>query len=322
MQNDSEGLNTDIKIPQEAFDDIILSLEFAINDINKEQNKFYIIEEIENIIEKLKNYSNSGKKTNNLIPKPKFVKSNSMNSNIQTIEISKNNTSKANYSPLKPQINESQISNSYNDESNQINRLNDENNQNVNNIRNLKNININDINNNSKTLHQKMKSSSSLSMTQVPKRKDRSPASTRYTGPRINGKKEGKGIYIYPNGCRYEGYFKNDKKEGSGIFYYKNGDKYVGNFEDGNYEGNGIFYFNNGDRYEGQFEKNKYSGRGKYFYHNGDYFDGFWMDDKKTGEGIYYYENGDKTVGKYYNGKPYGKHIRYCQDGRTFQINY
>ena len=87
MQNDSEGLNTDIKIPQEAFDDIILSLEFAINDINKEQNKFYIIEEIENIIEKLKNYSNSGKETNNLIPKPKFVKSNSMNSNIQTIEI-------------------------------------------------------------------------------------------------------------------------------------------------------------------------------------------------------------------------------------------
>ena len=41
----------------------------------------------------------------------------------------------------------------------------------------------------------------------------------KYEGPIINGKKEGKGIYIYQNGCKYEGYFKNDKKEGNGILF-------------------------------------------------------------------------------------------------------
>ena len=42
----------------------------------------------------------------------------------------------------------------------------------------------------------------------------------KYEGQIINGKKEGKGKFIYKNGCIYEGYFKNDKKEGNGIFYY------------------------------------------------------------------------------------------------------
>ena len=144
----------------------------------------------------------------------------------------------------------------------------------------------------------------------------------KYEGQTINGKKEGKGIYIYQNGCKYEGYFKNDKKEGNGIFYYANGDRYKGNFHEGNFHGNGVFYFNNGDRYEGEFNKNKYSGKGKYFYHNGDRFEGQWLNDKKHGQGIYIYLNGDKITGNYLDGKPLGTHIRYSRDGRVSQINY
>ena len=52
LENSSNDSN-EIKIPQEEIDEIILSLEFTINNINKEQNKYNIIEDIENIIEKL-----------------------------------------------------------------------------------------------------------------------------------------------------------------------------------------------------------------------------------------------------------------------------
>ena len=38
-----------------------------------------------------------------------------------------------------------------------------------------------------------------------------------YEGETKNGKKEGKGKYIYNNGNRYEGDWKNDIKEGKGI---------------------------------------------------------------------------------------------------------
>ena len=144
----------------------------------------------------------------------------------------------------------------------------------------------------------------------------------KYEGQIINGKKEGKGKYIYKNGSIYEGYFKKDKKEGNGIFYYANGDRYKGLFKEGFYQGKGIFYFHNGDRYEGEFDKNKYSGNGKYFYHNGDIFEGLWKNDKKNGKGVYIYINGDKIVGNYKDGKPVAVHIKYYIDGKVAQIKY
>ena len=144
----------------------------------------------------------------------------------------------------------------------------------------------------------------------------------KYEGPLVNGKKEGKGIYIYHNGCRYEGFYKNDKKEGHGIYYYSNGDRYIGDFKNGFYQGKGIFYFKNGDRYEGEFNKNKYEGNGNYFYHNGDKFEGMWLNDKKNGKGVYTYLNGEKIKGNYKNGKPVGTHIKYYTDGRTINIKY
>jgi hypothetical protein len=311
LQEDSTSSDNLVKIPQEELDDIILSLEFTITDINQDQNKYYVIEELENIINKLKNYYIKFKQVTNLnrqISKKEFIKSNS--TNIPIIKLPNNYRLKKSYSPLKPHINNShQVINSYNS---------------LNGANNLTSIIKMNMSNSSKNLKANnfVQSSYNSNTTKVPIRNGRSPKETRYNGPRVNGKKEGKGIYIYPNGCRYEGYFKNDKKEGLGIFYYTNGDRYEGQFEDGNYEGNGIFYFSNGDRYEGQFEKNKYSGKGKYYYHTGDWFDGFWMDDKKNGEGTYNYKNGDRIVGKHQNGKPIETHIKYCKDGKTLQINY
>ena len=287
-------------------DEIILCLERAVKDINSGQNKFYVIEGLENIILRLKQYSKNSRKIENFQEnslESKRISLKPPSTGITTIELKKALREKYNYSPLKPQRNNNQTFSNYNQQS--INTS-------------IKSY-ISD--KSEKKIRDNLKNSLCLNNTNM-KKNGKSPKTSRFIGNKINGKKEGKGIYFYTNGCKYEGYFKNDKKNGVGIFYYNNGDKYEGNFEEGNYEGKGIFYFNNGDRYEGNFEKNKYSGKGKYYYHNGDIFDGYWMDDKKYGEGIYFYKNGDKIIGKYYNGKPYGIHIKHCIDGKNLQINY
>ena len=291
-------------------DDIIICLEYAINDINKGQNKFYIIEELENILTKLKKYSKNTEEEKSLqndsnIRESKRDLLKPPKSGIATIDLTKNLKARYSNSSFRQKRNNSQdFSKSYslNISSRKIKQSN---------FTNYKT---------KESLKRSLNTSFSNESESI--RNRHSLSLTRYDGSRINGKKEGKGIYYYPNGCRYEGYFKNDKKNGIGIYYYTNGDRYEGNFKEGNYEGKGIFYFNNGDRYEGNFEINKYSGKGIYYYHNGDYFDGYWIDDKKNGEGIYYCKNGDKIIGKYYNGKPYGTHIKHCLNGKTLIINY
>ena len=295
-------------------DDIILALKFAIDDINKEQNKFYIIQELENIITRIKKFSlsynnveiNLDKGKNLVETKKIFIRPPS--SGLTTIDLKKNSKAKYNYSPLRPPRKSSK------DYSRDTNLSNSNSSTRLSRISNKSKLKSRE--NYIRGLY------SSSPIINMSNRNCHSPSPIRYDGNLINGKKEGKGIYYYPNGCKYEGHFKNDKKEGKGIFYYSNGDRYEGRFKEGNYEGKGIFYFTNGDRYEGNFEKNKYSGKGIYYYHNGDYFDGYWIDDKKTGEGIYYYKNGDKIIGKYYNGKPYGTHVKHCLDGKKLLINY
>ena len=257
-QEDINKNNYDIKITKIELNDLIFALNVVITDIKNNQNKVYIMNEIENIITKLKNAD-----------KP-MLKDFTRAPTFSTVDLQEmtNNTN----DNLLPGISGSLIDNK------------------------------------------------TYITGQIPV--SQNEIIEKYDGPMINGKKEGKGIYIYQNGCKYEGYFKNDKKEGSGIFYYSNGDRFKGHFHDGNYHGIGIFYFNNGDRYEGEFNKNKYSGKGNYFYHNGDKFEGQWLNDKKHGQGIYYYLNGDKIVGNYYEGKRIGIHVKYSSNGQVSQINY
>ena len=257
-QEDIKKNNYDIKIAKTELNNLLFALNNLIIDLKNNQNKNYIIIEVENIITKLKNADVPPKLELTTVP------------TFSTVNLKENDDNE------NPQLLNG-LSNSQIDNKTYItDMLPTEQNENV----------------------------------------------EKYEGPLINGKKEGKGIYIYQNGCKYEGYFRNDKKEGSGIFYYANGDRYKGNFLDGNYQGNGTFYFNNGDRYEGEFNKNKYSGKGKYFYHNGDRFEGQWLNDKKNGPGVYIYLNGDKITGNYYDGKPLGMHIKYSTNGQVFQINY
>ena len=53
----------------------------------------------------------------------------------------------------------------------------------------------------------------------------------RYTGEtNMEGKRQGRGEYIWPNNDRYMGDFADGVKNGNGILYFANGDKRVRKF--------------------------------------------------------------------------------------------
>ena len=51
-----------------------------------------------------------------------------------------------------------------------------------------------------------------------------------YVGDFVKDKADGRGIFYCNNGDRYEGEFKQDCREGKGIFYFHNGDRMMGDF--------------------------------------------------------------------------------------------
>ena len=133
-----------------------------------------------------------------------------------------------------------------------------------------------------------------------------------YQGEMVNGVREGKGTYSFPNGDKYEGYWKNNKMEGKGVYYFKDGDKYDGDWVGGKKEGQGIYYFSNGTKYEGNWVQSKMEGKGIFYYNNGDKYDGEWKDNKREGNGIYYYSNGSKYEGEWKNDKKEGNGTYTC----------
>lgn len=86
-----------------------------------------------------------------------------------------------------------------------------------------------------------------------------------YHGELVDGKKEGKGSYIYQDGRKYIGFFKNDLPNGEGEFYNSEGTlQFKGTWKDGNYlTGKGFSYYN-GKKYEGEFKNGSPNGYGVY----------------------------------------------------------
>ena len=67
-----------------------------------------------------------------------------------------------------------------------------------------------------------------------------------FKGEFKNGLKEGKGEFIYLNGCRYEGGYKRSTKYGKGTFFNANKTKwYEGDWHRDLPNGRGEFYTNN-----------------------------------------------------------------------------
>ena len=65
----------------------------------------------------------------------------------------------------------------------------------------------------------------------------------KYEGDYLNGKRDGKGIYLYQSGDKYEGEYKNDLKDGFGVYHYANGDVYEGFYKEGLFDGKGVYKY-------------------------------------------------------------------------------
>ena len=68
------------------------------------------------------------------------------------------------------------------------------------------------------------------------------------------GRKDGKGIRIWPDGSLYEGYWKADLKHGRGRFLWPDGDIYSGEFFEGNIDGDGEYTWSDGRKFDGQWK--------------------------------------------------------------------
>ena len=59
----------------------------------------------------------------------------------------------------------------------------------------------------------------------------------KYVGEIENGKPNGTGTIIYPDGEKYVGEIENRKPNGQGTHTYSNGEKYVGEWKGGTFNG-------------------------------------------------------------------------------------
>jgi hypothetical protein len=122
----------------------------------------------------------------------------------------------------------------------------------------------------------------------------------------------GKGRFHYSKtGDEYRGAFKEGKRHGKGEYLFANGNRYVGRWVDNAIEGKGKFVnissgqtyatstlhcwgcFNqcwDSSRYEGDWVNNKKHGHGKMLMTSGDTYEGSWVDDEMTGRGKMTYD--------------------------------
>lgn len=115
----------------------------------------------------------------------------------------------------------------------------------------------------------------------------------RYHGQIRDGKRNGRGVYMWANGNRYEGDFVRGKRTGRGILTGANGYRYEGDFVDGKQSGRGISHYADGGRYEGEFRDGKKHGQGLMTYARGDSRNGQWRNGKLNGPSTYLWADGD-----------------------------
>ena len=135
---------------------------------------------------------------------------------------------------------------------------------------------VNDV---SSTINQtELDNSASLAVTET---------NGKYTGDRVDGKKEGNGKYEWNDGSVYEGEFSNDQINGKGKLTIPQKGIYEGNFVNGKRSGQGTYTFTNGDKYQGNWSDDKMSGQGTYTFANGDTYVGEFSNNKFNGQGTY-----------------------------------
>jgi hypothetical protein len=163
-----------------------------------------------------------------------------------------------------------------------------------------------------------------------------------YEGRLENGRKVGRGTYVWSNGQRYVGDWRDDQFGGEGEWSTPAGDHYVGSFQNGKREGQGrmtyankteysgtwvadlpsgqgVFKFLNGDIYEGQFVAGEPSGTGTLKLNSGDRHTGLWLHGKRNGLGVGEWKDGQRYEGDWRDNRKDGTGLMRYADGGSYQ---
>jgi len=108
-----------------------------------------------------------------------------------------------------------------------------------------------------------------------------------YTGPLVDGKPDGNGLFQYNDSSRYEGEFRKGSIEGRGRLSWPDGRVMEGHFLEGHLEGNGFCIWADGSRFDGGFKKGKMHGPGVFLWADGTRFEGLFEEGKRTSQGAW-----------------------------------
>lgn len=137
-----------------------------------------------------------------------------------------------------------------------------------------------------------------------------------FEGYFINGKKNGRGKYIWANGNVYDGNWVDGKCTGKGRISWSSGASFDGEWKD-NQMSEGKYSFADGSVYEGSFKNGKYDGYGKRIYKDGDKYEGRWQSGSRNGKGVYTWADGDVYDGEWKDDKRcgVGRMVKYGKTG-------
>lgn len=143
----------------------------------------------------------------------------------------------------------------------------------------------------------------------------------QYNGHFVDGKFDGRGTAIYPNGDKYEGQWKADKPT-EGTLRKANGAIYEGSFSNGKYSGQGTLTRANDDVLTGEWSGGELNGHGSLTTEEGKLYVGGFLNGKFHGEGTLTYPTGHTYEGSFSKGEYQGKGSEVFVDGKKYVGQY
>ena len=127
-----------------------------------------------------------------------------------------------------------------------------------------------------------------------------------YTGETENGIPNGQGRFVfkdskYSKDGELKGHFQDGKLNGQGEGIYPNGGSYSGGHKDNDHHGFGTYSYASGDKYVGEYKDGKRNGQGTLTLANGLKFVGTWKDGKEWNGNVYNKNN--KIIIRFVNGE-------------------
>jgi len=118
------------------------------------------------------------------------------------------------------------------------------------------------------------------------------PDGTKFTGEMVNGRREGHGVWVSPDGL-YEGQWRNGWQDGQGRQQWTDGRTYEGQYRDGLFHGGGKMVWPSdaqgagSQTYDGNYVNNLKHGEGTFTWPDGRMYRGNWLKGQPSGEGTF-----------------------------------